>query len=149
MWHWRGHEADHLLFDLDTQHRTTFCSFLMATGPSSPTRGVFPIPPAPTPCAADDHLLPSSETLLRLRDDGWIWLVGGGIGERRVCWLPPTYRPVKPWLNENITLSRTKSCWQPPLVVLCPRLKRWLEKAGSWFVDSLTGHLLHHAKILS
>jgi len=55
--------------------------------------GIFPIPPQHRPPCADGDLVPPSlEILLRLREDGWIWRVGRGRDEQRVCWLPPAYR---------------------------------------------------------
>jgi len=41
-----------------------------------------------------------------LRDDGWIWRVRAGKGERRVCWLPLVYRPLHPVVDTNIVISK-------------------------------------------
>jgi len=97
----------HLLFDCDTEHRVTMCSFdgyrCVLTN-----HGVFPIPPQHRPLCAADDLHPTG-TLLRLRDDGRIWLVGQGISERPVCWIPPAYRPVVPAFNRNIIVGQSNA----------------------------------------
>jgi len=96
----------HLLFQCDTSHYTTSLSFLNSHRSILTDHGLFPIPlQHRPPCAADNLVPPSPETLLRLRDDGWIWWVGAGRGERRVCWLPPACRPLYPDFNTNIIIS--------------------------------------------
>jgi len=97
----------HLLFEYDTKYPTASCSFFDSHRCILTDHGLFPIPlQYRPPCAVDDRMPPSPEKLLRLRDDGWILLVGREIGERRVCWLPPAYRPVQPTLNKNIVILR-------------------------------------------
>jgi hypothetical protein len=97
-------KAVHLLFEFDTSHRTTVCSFFDNHRYIATDYGLFPISPQHRPsCAADDLVPP--EILLRLREDGWIWLVGGK-RERRVCWLPPAFRSASPVLNKNIVTLR-------------------------------------------
>jgi WD40 repeat protein len=89
----RSTKQIHLLFAWHTSHSTISCSFFDGHRCIVTDHGVFPIPPEHRPpCAADDDVPPSREKLLRLRDDGWIWWVGRR-SERRVCWVPLTYRP--------------------------------------------------------
>jgi WD40 repeat protein len=81
-----------LLFQCETGHNGPSCSFFDGHRSILTDHGVFPVlPEHRPPCAADDHMPP--ETAWGLRNDGWIWQLGGGMGERRVCWLPPAYRP--------------------------------------------------------
>jgi hypothetical protein len=96
----------HLLYKVDTSHPITSCSYFDSHRAIITDFGIFPIPPQHRPpCAADDLLLPAPETTLRLRDDSWIWWVGG-TSDRRVCWLPPAYRRRNLTFNENIAISR-------------------------------------------
>ena len=78
-----------LLFHFDTRHRVTVCSFIDSYRCIATDHGVFPIPAEHRPpCAAADLGPLSEETLLRLRDDGWIWRVRVGKGERRSVLAP-------------------------------------------------------------
>jgi len=96
-----------LLFHFDTEHRTIVCSFFDSHRCITTDHGVFPIPPEHRPpCAAEDLEPPSQETLLKLRNDGWIWRVQAGGDEQRVCWLPPAYRPLRPIVDKNIVVMR-------------------------------------------
>jgi WD40 repeat protein len=139
----RSTKQIHLLFEYDTSHPTTSCSFFNCHRSILTDHGVFPIPLQHRPaCAADDLMPPSPETLLRLRDDSWIWQVGG-MNEWRVCWLPPAYRPVEPSfttvfryvmnsLKRNIATSQDKVM----LVTDSGRLvslglKKWFGNAAS------------------
>jgi len=129
----RSTKQVHLLYECDTKHPVTFISFFDGHRCILTDLGLFPIPPQHRPaCAADNRMPLSPETFFRLRDDGWVWFVGSGIGERRVCWLPPAYRPVLPTFNKNIVISRYKIM----LVTGSGRsmsldLKRWLENTGT------------------
>jgi hypothetical protein len=97
-------EEVHQLFK---RSASTFCSFFDSHRYIATDHGLFPIPPQyRPPCAADNLVPPSPETLFRLREDGWIWLVGGGKDDQRVCWLPPAYRPIMPTLNKNFVTLR-------------------------------------------
>jgi WD40 repeat protein len=97
-----------LLFQIDTSHYTTFCSFFDNHRFIATDHGLFSIPPQHRPaCAVDDQVPLSLEKLLRLRPDGWVWQVGE-TGDRRVCWLPPTYRSLRPDFARNIAVSRDK-----------------------------------------
>jgi len=118
-------------FEYNTNHRATFCSFFDGHRYILTDHGLFPIPPQHRPtCAANECVPPSLETFFRLRDDGWIWLVGRRIGERRVCWLPPAYRRVELTLNENIAISRDKIMLvTDSRRVVFLNLKKWLENA--------------------
>jgi len=96
-----------LLFHFDTKQDTKVCSFFDGHRCIATDRGIFLIPPEHRPpCAAADLEPPSQETLLMLQDDGWLWRFQAGRGERRVCWLPPTYRPLEPTVGENIVVAR-------------------------------------------
>jgi len=100
-----------LLFECNTLYDATFCSFFDSHRRIITNHGTFLIPPQHRPaCAADDLLPPSPESLLRLRKDGWIWLVGGREDERRICWIPPAFRPVQPMFETNIATFRD-SVW--------------------------------------
>jgi len=95
------------LYHCDTSQRTTSCSFFDNHGSILTDHGIFPIPTEHRPpCATGDTQPPSQETVLRLRDDGWIWCIRAGAGDRRVCWLPPAYRPVKPIFHKNLAIAR-------------------------------------------
>ena len=97
----------HLLFECNTSHHTTSVSFFDSHRSILTDHGLFPIPPQHRPlCAADDLVPPCPKSLSRLRDDGWIWRVGAGQEDHRVCWLPPAYRPRWPYLGKNISISR-------------------------------------------
>jgi len=125
----RSTKQAYLLFEYDTKHYTTSLSFFDGHRYILTDHGLVGIPPQHRPpCATDARVLHCSETVLRLRDDGWIWLVGGEKGEQRVCWLPPTYRCAEPRFNRNIAISRSKVM----LVTdsghfVSIDLKRWLE----------------------
>jgi len=94
------------LFECDTSLAITRCSFFDGHRSILTDQGLIPIPPEHRPpCAADDLAPTSSERLFRLRDDGWIWWVGINM-ERRVFWLPSTYRSETPFLNANIVTSQ-------------------------------------------
>jgi hypothetical protein len=96
-----------LLFQCEIKHEWTFCSFIDGHRSILTDHDIFSIPPEHCPpCAADDLVPP--ETWWMLRDDGWIWQFGGAIPKRRVCWLPPAYRPLQPRFNRNIAISRDK-----------------------------------------
>jgi len=93
----------HLLLQIDASLSAMPLSFADGHRCITTDHGIFPIPlQYRPPCATDDHAPLSLETMLRLRKDGWVWLVGGGKGERRVCWLPPAYRPTFPTFNVSI-----------------------------------------------
>jgi hypothetical protein len=105
----RSTQELYLLFQCNTSHHTTFCSFFDSHRCIITDHGLFPIPPQHRPqCAANDIVPFSLETLLRLREDGWIWAVRRGKADRRVCWLPLTYRPVEPTFNKNIIILRDR-----------------------------------------
>ena len=112
VWVWdvasaRASKEVRLLFHFATEHRVEICSFFDGHRCIATDHSVFPIPPEHRPpCAAADLEPPSQETLLRLRDDGWIWRVRAGRGDRRVCWLPPTYRPRRPTIGDNVVVAR-------------------------------------------
>jgi hypothetical protein len=122
----------HPLFECDTSHRTTSCSFFDSHRFIVTDHGFFPIPVQyRPPCAADDFLRIPPETLLRLRQDGWIWRVGG-TSDRRVCWLPLTYRRLKPIIGKDLVISQDKVMLikdSRRLAVL--DLKKWVEYANS------------------
>ena len=102
----RSTKQANLLFQFDTPHRVTFCSFFNSHRSIVTDHGIFAIPAEHRPaCAAGD--LGPPETVLRLRKDGWIWQVGGGKSDRRVCWLPPTYRRIDPRFNKSLIISRS------------------------------------------
>jgi len=121
----------HLLMQIDASLSTTSLSFADGHRCITTDHGVFPIPPQHRPpCAADDHVPPSLETMLRLRKDGWVWLVGGDKGERRVCWLPPAYRPALPTFGVNIatlwdSIRLVTDSGRPVIL----DLKKWFEYA--------------------
>jgi len=112
VWVWdvasaRASKQVHLLFHFATKHRATVCSFFDGHRYIATDHGVFPIPSQHRPpCAAADLELSSQEALLKLRDDGWIWRVRAGRDERRVCWLPPAYRPQSPTVGRNVVVAR-------------------------------------------
>jgi len=94
-----------LLYKLDILYHTRFFSFFDNHRCIVTDHGIFPIlPQHRPPCADGDLVPPSLEILLRLRWDGWIWRVGGGRDEQRVCWLPPAYRPMVLEYNLNIVI---------------------------------------------
>ena len=120
----------HLLYQCDTLHRSFSCSFFDNHRYFVTDHGLFPIPPQHRPsCAADDLVPLSSETLLRLREDGWIWLIRGGTGERRVCWLLPTYRPVLPWPHIFATLQDSVRLVTDSQRLVVIDLKEWIKNA--------------------
>jgi len=121
----------HLLLKIDALISTTSLSFADGHRCITTDHGVFSIPPQHRPpCAADDHVPPSLETMLRLRKDGWVWLVGGAKGKRRVCWLPPAYRPTFPMFGVNIatlwdSIRLVTDSGRPVIL----DLKKWFEYA--------------------
>ena len=101
----RSTKQAHLLYQWNTSHRTSFCSFFDHHRHILTDSGLFSIPPEHRPrCAADDLVPSSSETLLRLRQDGWIWLVRTN-GEQRVCWVPPAYRSSLPFFGVDTAIT--------------------------------------------
>jgi WD40 repeat protein len=90
-----GNAAEIELWDLDG------CTRVWNSGPGYGSV----IPPQYRPPCSDDLVPPV--TSWRLREDGWIWQLEG-MDERRVCWLPQVYRPLKPKLNENTVISQDK-----------------------------------------
>jgi len=97
----------HLLYEYNTSHRTSICSFFDSHRYILTDHGLFPLPREHRPqCAADDLVPTSSEALLRLRQDGWIWVVRAK-SERRVCWVPPAYRSSLPFFG----VDTAACCW--------------------------------------
>jgi len=119
----------HTLLQIDTPLLTSSLSFADGHRYIATDHDVFPIPPQHRPpCAADDDMPPSPEILPRLRKDGWVWLVGGGKGERRVCWLPPAYRPAFPTFDINIaTLSDSIRLVTDSGRLVVLDLKKWFD----------------------
>jgi len=96
----------HLLYEYNTSYRTSICSFFDDHRYILTDHGLFPLPREHRPqCAADDRVPTSSEALLRLRQDGWIWLVQVNC-ERRVCWVPPAYRSSLPFFGVDTAIAR-------------------------------------------
>ena len=121
-----------MVYEYDTSRRMEFCFFLDSRRCIITDHGIFPIPPQHRPaCALDDTVSPSPKTLLRLREDGWIWVVGRK-GERRVCWLPPAYRPLQPELGLNIVFLRDSiRMWTQSCLLVVLDLKKWFEYSNT------------------
>jgi WD40 repeat protein len=91
--------------------------------------GPIPIHPQHRPlCSTDDLIAPLGENLLRLQKDGWIWQVGLA-GKRRVCWLPPAYRPAKPQFKWNFASLRDT------VVLITDSGRLVVLKIRDWFED--------------
>jgi len=128
----RSTERARLLCQWNTSHRSSFCSFFDGHRSILVDRGVLPISSQHRPqCAVDDLAPTSSGTLLRLRQDGWIWL-GRGKDERRACWVPPAYRSALPFFNADIaTLPGSIMLVTDSYRFVLLDLKKWIESQAS------------------